>query len=155
MPEGWKFKPPKNDDGYFEQMSRAIFQAGLNWEMIQNKWPDFNKAFGGFSISKVARFDDKNVKTLMRNERIVRNEKKIRAATFNAQGFLKLKKEFGSFRNYLDSFKYDEERMIADLRSRFQHLGPSLARIFLYMVGVKLTPTHEEMQWHARHVKKQ
>ena len=51
--------PPRYDDGYFERMSQAIFQAGLNWKMVENKWPHFRRAFANFSINKVAKFDNK------------------------------------------------------------------------------------------------
>jgi len=145
---------PKNDDGYFEKMSRALFQAGLNWRVIENKWDNFQKAFAGFSIERVARFAERDVRVLMKNQGIVRNERKIRATIFNAQEALRLTKEFGSFRLYLDSFKDDHERLMADLQARFRHLGESTGRIFLWMAGMKLRPTEDERQWHARHVRR-
>lgn len=154
MPQEWKTDRPKTDDGYFERMSRALFQAGLNWSMIEKKWPGFKKAFAGFSISKVAKFTEVNIRTLMKDASIVRNEMKIRSVIANAQECLRVKTEFGSFQAYLDSFKGNEARLIADLRKRFRHLGESSARIFLYMVGMELTPTREERQWHAAHAKK-
>jgi len=85
MPPNWRVSPPKDDDEYFERMTKAIFQAGLNWKMIDNKWPNFEKAFSKFSISKVAKFGDSQIATLMKNEGIVRNEGKIRATIYNAQ----------------------------------------------------------------------
>ena len=149
MPAEWKVTPPKNDDEYFEQMSRALFQAGLNWTMIKNKWPNFQKAFGKFSIGKVAKFTDSDVKILMKNEGIVRNERKILSVIANAQECLRVKKDFGSFRNYINSFGGDHDKLADDLKSRFRHLGDSSTRMFLYMSGIKLKPTKEEMQWHA------
>src|SRR5437870_7587609 len=101
----WNAKPPKNDDEYFERMTRSLFTAGLNWKVIENKWPNFQKAFSGFSISKVARFSDKDVKKLMTDTGIVRNEKKIQATVHNAGEFLKLEKDFGSFQKYLNTFE--------------------------------------------------
>ncbi len=151
----WKAESPKNDDGYFEQMTRALFQAGLNWRVIENKWPTFQKAFAGFSIERVAKFDEKDVERLMKDEGVVRNEKKIRAAITNAKGYLRLREQSGSFRHYLDSFGGDHERLLADLQSRFRHLGESSARTFLWMVGVKLKPTSQERLWHRRHLKRE
>ena len=153
MPMQWKTEKPKSDDGYFERMTRALMQAGLNWTMIEKKWPNFKKAFANFSISKVSEFGEGNVKTLMKDASIVRNEKKIRSVIANAQESKRIAKEFGSFRAYLDSFKGDEERLLADLQKRFRHLGESSSRIFLYMVGEKLKPTREEKAWHDSHVR--
>ena len=87
----------------------------------------------------------------MKSEGIVRNEKKIRATVHNAGQFLKLEKEFGSFPAYLESFGKDEERLQTDLQERFQHVGPSTARIFLWTVDYKLTPNAEEKKWMAAH----
>jgi 3-methyladenine DNA glycosylase Tag len=55
-----KVTMPKNDDEYFARMTKALFQAGLNWQMIENKWPNFEKAFAGFSIPKVSKFGEAN-----------------------------------------------------------------------------------------------
>jgi len=85
-------KPPKDDAEYFERLTKSVFAAGLNWTVVENKWPDFQKAFAQFSLPKVAKFNEKDVKTLMGNAGIVRNEKKIRATIHNAGEFLKLEK---------------------------------------------------------------
>ncbi len=131
MSPGWNVKPPKDDAEYFERMTKSLFTAGLNWRVVENKWPSFHKAFADFSLGKVAGFSERDVKALMNNAAIVRNEKKIRAAVHNAAEFLKLQKEFGTFRKYLDSFGKDEERLLVDLQEKFQHLGVSTARTFL------------------------
>jgi len=72
-PPKWMYRGrrPPNDDAYFENMTRVIFLAGLGWKMIDQKWPNFNEAFKGFSIDQVARFTEKDVKRLMRNAGIV------------------------------------------------------------------------------------
>ncbi len=98
-------EPPEDDDGYFERMTKAIFQAGLNWRMIENKWPNFRKAFDQFSAKRVSSFGEKEVKALMGDTGIVRNERKIRSVIENARESLRLKDEFGSFGDYLKSFK--------------------------------------------------
>lgn len=149
MPE-WQIRAPKRDNQYFERMSRAVFQAGLSWRMIENKWKNFQNSFNGFSIQETAKLKKRDVRRLMKDEGIVRNEKKIRATIFNAQESLRVKKEFGSLRQYLESFGKDHDRLIVDLQKRFRHLGPSSARVFLYMSGVKLKPTKEELQWHKK-----
>jgi DNA-3-methyladenine glycosylase I len=145
-----KVATPKDDADYFSRMSRAIFTAGLNWNMIEKKWPNFDKAFAGFSPGRVAKLSEKDVKKLMQDHGIVRNERKIRATVHNAGQFLTLEKEFGSFRKYLDSFG-GEERLQEDLQEKFQHLGPSTARMFLWSAGYKLKPNREEKKWIAGH----
>jgi len=155
MPQGWKVEPPKDENEYFERMTKAIFQAGLNWRMIENKWPNFRRAFANFSTEKVSKFNRSDVKALMNDRGIVRNERKIDSTILNAQESLKLRGEFGSFGTYFKSFRGDEGRLIADLQQRFRHLGESSARTFLYMSGLKLKPTREELEWHSRHMKKE
>ncbi len=140
-------KPPKDDAEYFERLTKSVFTAGLNW----SKWPDFQKAFAQFSLPKVAKFNEKDVKTLMGNAGIVRNEKKIRATVHNAGEFLKLQKEFGSVKKYIESYGKDEERLQTDVQGRFQHVGPSTARTFLWSSGCQLTPNKEEKKWMAGH----
>jgi len=151
MSPGWKAKPPKGDSGYFELMTKTVFTAGLNWRMVENKWPGFRKAFGNFSLAKVSKLKEKDIKSLMRDKGIVRNERKIRATVGNAAQFLTLAKEFGSFKGYLNSFGKDEKRLQSDLQERFQHVGASTGRMFLWSVGYPLTPNAEEKKWMAGH----
>jgi len=138
-PPSWMYreKRPLNDDAYFENMTRVIFQAGLSWKMINKKWPNFKKAFENFSIDKVAKFNDSDLARLMADKSIVRNRSKIEATINNAKQFQKIKKESGSFRSYLDSLDKSENYalVIKELGNRFRRLGPSSARIFLYSVG--------------------
>jgi DNA-3-methyladenine glycosylase I len=150
MPLGRKVAPPKDDAEYFERMSRAIFTAGLSWAMVEKKWPNFRKAFAGFSPERVAKMTEEDVTSLMSDAGIVRNERKIRATIYNAGEFAKLKKEFGTFKGYIASFGKDEGRLQEDLQERFQHVGGSTARTFLWSVGHKLTPTAEEKKWMAK-----
>jgi DNA-3-methyladenine glycosylase I len=150
MPPTWKITPPKSDDEYFERMTKAIFQAGLNWKMIDNKWANFEKAFANFSIRKVAKFDDAQISDLMKNGGIVRNEGKIRSTIYNAQQSALIEKEFGSFKDYFHSFGKDHYKLMEDIQRRFHHVGASTARTFLWMSGVKLEPTAEEKMWMAK-----
>jgi 3-methyladenine DNA glycosylase Tag len=145
----WEMSAPKTDDEYFERMTRALFQAGLNWKMIDNKWPNFRKAFDNFSIKKIAKFNNQDFKRLMKDQSIVRNERKIESTIFNAQQAQDLKKEFGSFADYIGSFGKNHDALQTDLQSRFHHLGESSSRTFLWMAGVKLKPTPEEKAWLA------
>ena len=146
-----KVSPPKDDDEYFERMTKSIFTAGLNWGVVDKKWPGFRTAFDDFSIAKVAGFPGSRIHELTQNTGIVRNEKKIVATVHNAQEMIKVGKEFGSFKKYLDSFTKDEAGLQEDLQERFEHLGASTSRMFLWSVGYPLTPNAEEKKWLAAH----
>jgi len=151
MAPAWKATSPRDDSDYFDRMSKAIFTAGLNWKMVENKWPAFQKAFSGFSPAKVARLTEKDVATLMKDPGIVRNEKKIRATVENAKAILAIEKEFGSVKEYIGSFGGGEARLQTELQEKFKHVGPSTARMFLWMVNYPLTPTKEERMWMKGH----
>lgn len=140
-PEWWYLKErPPNDNVYFENMCRIIFQAGLNWSVIDKKWPSSKKSFANFSIDKVARFKDADVQRLMKDEGIVRNKGKIQAIIQNAVQLKILKKQCGSFQSYLDSLDKSNNYalVVKDLSARFKWLGPPSASLFLYTVGEKI-----------------
>lgn len=134
---------PTSDDAYFENMCRIIFQAGLNWSVIDKKWPTTQKAFDRFSTKKVAGYTDSDVARLMKDEGIVRNRGKISAIIENAKEFERIRKEYGSFQTYLDGLdkSHNYSLVIGELTARFRWLGPSSARIFLYTVGEKIKHT--------------
>ena len=138
-PEWWypKGKHPSSDDAYFENMCRIIFQAGLNWNVIDKKWHTTKKAFANFSVDKVARFSDADLERLLKDEGIVRNRGKIQAIILNAQQFKEIQKECGSFQKYLTSLDKSNNytSVVKELSSRFKWLGPPSASLFLYTVG--------------------
>ncbi|HML03329.1 MAG TPA: DNA-3-methyladenine glycosylase I [Candidatus Bathyarchaeia archaeon] len=133
-------KRPTRDDAYFENLCRVIFQAGLNWSVIDKKWPTTRKAFGEFSIWKISSFTDSDVAHLMKNSGIVINKGRILAIVQNAKEFERIKKEYGSFQAYLDSLdkSHNYSLVVKELSARFKWLGPSSASIFLYTVGEKI-----------------
>lgn len=138
-PPKWIYrdKRPVEDDVYFENMTRVIFLAGLSWKMVDQKWPCFKKAFKDFSVDAVAQMGDKDVQQLMGNEEIVRNRAKIVATINNAKQFQWVRREHGTFKNYLGSLdKSDSYALVVkELGNKFSRIGPSSARIFLYSVG--------------------
>ena len=144
MPEnetmpGWVYKGrrPTSDREYFENMTRCIFQGGLNWQMIANKWPNFREAFAEFDIDKVAAYGPDDVARLRGDEGIIRNRQKIEATIRNAEEFKRIAAEHGSFQKWLDSLdkgsNYDY--VVKRLKSRFKRVGASTAHIFLWSVG--------------------
>jgi 3-methyladenine DNA glycosylase Tag len=143
MPEWWYLeKRPPNDDAYFENMCRVIFQSGLNWRVIDEKWSTTREAFANFEVSKVANFSDAEIEKLMKNAGIVRNKGKIKAIIQNAQNFVAIEKRHGSFQKYLDSLDKSGNytNVIKDLVNKFKWLGPPSASLFLYTVGENINP---------------
>jgi len=96
--------PVRDDLEMFEFLVLESFQAGLSWEIILNKRDHFRKAFDGFDFNKVALFDEAKVQSLLQDKGIVRNQLKIRAAINNAQRYLEVIDEFGSFCTYFWGF---------------------------------------------------
>jgi len=128
-------KPP-DDNGYLEQMTKAIFQAGFSWKVVNNKWPNFQKAFDGFDVGKVAAYDARDVDRLLADEGIVRNGRKIAATIDNANQLERLIAEHGSVQAYLrsmDGWSYAQRRK--ELSKRFKGLGPTGVFVFLWCVA--------------------
>ncbi len=142
MPEWWyREKRPNNDEGYFENMCRVIFQAGLNWHVIDNKWSAIKKAFANFNVNKIVCFTNADVERLMNNPEIIRNRGKILAIIQNAQNFKTIEKQYGSFQKYLDSLDNSNNytKVVSDLVNKFKWLGPPSASLFLYTVGERIS----------------
>lgn len=139
-PEWWYTENrPRSDDAYFENLSRVIFQAGLNWHVI-DKWPTTLKAFIRFSVSKVAEFSDADVNRLLNYKGIVRNRSKVCVTIQNAKEFLNIRKRHGFFQKFLDSLDKSNNyaRVVDELTKRFKHLGSSSASLFLFTVGERI-----------------
>ena len=96
--------PKYNDRDLFELLILECFQAGLSWITVIKKRESFRLAFDNFDVKKVALYNSGNVDELMKNEGIIRCRSKIEAAIKNAQIFINIQKEFGSFSKYIWSF---------------------------------------------------
>lgn len=97
-------RPVHDDQHLFEFLILESFQAGLSWLTILRKRENFRKAFSGFDPVKVSKFDARKKKRLLNDAGIVRNRLKIEAAVNNAVCFLKVQKQYGSFKKYVWSF---------------------------------------------------
>jgi DNA-3-methyladenine glycosylase I len=96
---------PVHDDAlHFEYIVLDSFQAGLSWSTILNKRENFRKAFDGFNADKIARYTQKKIDKLLKDEGIIRNRLKISATISNAKAFKKIQEEFGSFDKYIWKF---------------------------------------------------
>lgn len=155
-------RPLHNDQALFELLCLETYQAGLSWETILNKRQAFREAFYGYDAEKIAAMADSDLDALLDNPAIVRNKMKIYATRANAQAFLQIQQEMGSFDSYIWSFvdfqplinhwqDYKQapaktalsERLAKDMKKRgFKFVGPVCAYSFLQAAG--LVNDHEE-----------
>ena len=141
---------PKGLSDYLEVMSKAAFQAGISWQVVESKWPGTKAAFDNFDPEVIAKYAGSKMADLLEDERVIRNHLKLEAVVFNARRMLELDKQYKGFRKYLRSFGSYEE-LVKDLRKNFKFLGEMGAYYFLYVVGEKV-PDWEE--WSAIHMAK-
>lgn len=97
-------KPVYDDETIFEFLILESFQAGLSWYTILSKRENFRKAFDHFDYKKIAGYSDQKIEELMNNSGIIRNKLKILAIITNAQKFMEVQKEYGSFSKYIWKF---------------------------------------------------
>lgn len=138
---------PQGLSDYLAVMSRAVFEPGLNWSVVEAKWPGIVAAFDGFDPVRVASYAPPDIERLMADPHIIRNRRKIEAVIHNAGEMLDLEAA-GGFRAYLRS-KGSYEELVADMRSRFKFLGESGAYHFLYSVGEPVPTWDDWMGAHA------
>ncbi|MBF5059381.1 DNA-3-methyladenine glycosylase I [Candidatus Neptunochlamydia vexilliferae] len=152
--------PVHSDQLHFELLVLEGMQAGLSWELILKKRAAFQKVFHDFDPSKVAQMTDKELERALHNPNIIRNRKKLFAASHNAKCFLKIQKEFGTFDTYVWPFvggkphinhweKAEEVpclspismKLAADLKKRGMiFVGPKI--IYSYMQAAGLVSDH-------------
>jgi DNA-3-methyladenine glycosylase I len=143
--------PLHDDRALFEMLILEGAQAGLSWLTILKRRETYRKAFDRFDARKMARYDAKKATALMQDPGIIRNRLKVAAAIANAQAFLAVQKETGSFDRYIWSFAPtkpngargrvvqtpEAEAMSADLRKRgFRFVGPTICYAFMQAVGM-------------------
>ncbi len=97
-------RPVRSDAGQFEFLVLESAQAGLSWSTVLHKRAAYRRAFAGFDVEKVARFNRRSVARLLGDPGIIRNRLKVEAAISNARAFLAIRDEFGSFTDYLWDF---------------------------------------------------
>jgi DNA-3-methyladenine glycosylase I len=152
--------PVHNDRKHFEMLLLEGAQAGLTWETILLRREGYRRAFAQFDPQKVARFTGKKKTLLLKNPGIIRNRLKIDSTVTNAQAFLSVQKEFGSFDRYLWQFiggkpkvncwarksqvpatSPESDRLSKDLKKRgFRFVGSTI--VYAYMQAVGLVNDH-------------
>lgn len=149
-------KPVYDDDTIFEFLVLESFQAGLSWYTILSKRENFRKAFDGFNYKKIAEYSAEKVEELMQNPGIIRNRLKILATINNAEKFMEVQKEFGTFSKYIWSFVdgkpiennfFDlkqipatteiSDKLAKDLKKRgFKFLGSTVVYAYMQATGM-------------------
>lgn len=135
-----QIKPQRLGD-YLEVMTKAVFQSGMSWRVVDAKWPGFREVFGDFDPARLAELSPDEIDRLAQDKRIIRNRRKIEATVANAQTMLALDSEYQGFGKYLKS-QPDFASISRDLIRRFKFLGATGAYIFLYGVGEPV-PEHD------------
>jgi DNA-3-methyladenine glycosylase I len=149
-------RPVHDDRLLFEFLILEGAQAGLSWSIILKKREGYRKAFDNFQVNKVARYSEKKIADLLLNPEIVRNKLKVNAAVLNANAYLDIQDEFGSFDSYVWKFvggqtihnswkKLSEiptstpesDAMSKDLKRRgFKFVGTTICYAFMQAVGM-------------------
>jgi DNA-3-methyladenine glycosylase I len=117
-------KPVYDDKTLFEFLILEGAQAGLSWITILRRRETYRKAFADFDVEKVAAFDEKDVARLLDDPGIIRNKLKVNSAIRNAQLFLEIQKEYGSFSDFMWGFLPDKK----PLQNEIHGMGDILAR---------------------------
>jgi len=148
--------PLHDDRRLFELLILEGAQAGLSWDTVLKKRPRYREVFDGFDVVKVARYDKKKVRELLRDAGIIRNKLKIAATISNAQAFLKTQEEFGSFDKYIWQFvggkpkqnawkthkrlpakTVESDAISKDLQNRgFRFVGSTICYAFMQATGM-------------------
>jgi DNA-3-methyladenine glycosylase I len=128
--------PILDDNHLFARLVLEINQAGLSWETILKKKDNFFKAFDDFNIDKIARYTDKKVEKLLQDAGIIRNRLKVEATVSNAKKIKEIQKEFGSFKNWLDTHHPKiKEEWVKLFKQTFRFTGGEIVNEFLMSTG--------------------
>tara|TARA_B110000091_G_scaffold194379_1_gene220155 strand:- start:520 stop:1083 length:564 start_codon:yes stop_codon:yes gene_type:complete len=154
--------PVYDDQTLYEFLILETFQAGLSWITILRKRENFRKAFDNFDYKKIATYSDEKIASLLQDTGIIRNKLKVNSAVTNAQFFMEIQKEFGSFSTYIWDFVNGKpiknnyktlannsantplsDKISTDLKKRgFKFVGSTV--IYAYMQATGMVNDHAE-----------
>ena len=118
--------PLHDDTRLFKFLILEGAQAGLSWETILKKREGYREAFDQFDAEKIAKYSDDKIESLLQNPNIIRNRLKVKSAVLNAQLFLEVQKEYGSFDTYIWQFtggKTIQNRFKKNISTPSKHTG--------------------------------
>ena len=128
---------------YLEVMSKAAFQSGMSWKVVEAKWATTREAFHDFETDAVAEMNPDEIDALAQDPRGIRNRRKLEAVVSNAQRLIELEREHGSIKNYFGTLGDNFDAKVKRLRKDFKFLGDFGSYYFLYVVGEEVPP-HKE-----------
>lgn len=135
--------PLDDDNLLFERLILEINQAGLSWITILKKQENFRRAYSGFEIEAVARYRESDRARLLSDAGIIRNKLKVNAAIENARSILGLRKEYGSFKGWLDAYHpRTRDEWVVLFKQNFKFVGGEIVNEFLMSTGY-LPGAHE------------
>ncbi len=125
------------DDRWLSEIAKSVFRAGFNWSVVEQKWPDIEAAFDGFEPAHIAAYADEELETLLKDPRIIRHWKKLKAIRANAGFLVELADEHGSAARFFAHHPTADYVGLLDvLKRRGSYLGGTSAQYFLRMMGV-------------------
>lgn len=125
-----------SDAAYLSEMAKCIFRAGFVWQIVENKWPDFERAFAEFNPRAVANFSDERLEALTQDASIIRNATKIKSVRDNAVFVLDVAEEFGSFGKFLADWPQEDlVGLLQHLKKHGSRLGGHTGQYFLRFMG--------------------
>lgn len=128
--------PISDDNELFGRLILEINQAGLSWTTILKKQENFRKAYDQFNIHKIASYGESDRERLLTDPGIIRNRLKINAAIENARVIIRLQKEYGSFKNWLDQHHpQTKENWVKLFKKHFKFTGGEIVNEFLLSTG--------------------
>ncbi len=125
---------PQSLNDYLEVMTKAVFQSGMSWKVVNSKWPGFQAGFQGFDVAAVAAMDESAIDTLAADTSIIRNRRKIVATVHNAQRLIELDEQYDGIRNYFRSHD-DFYAALKDVRKQFKYMGDTGTYYWMYVLG--------------------
>ncbi len=164
--------PVHDDTKLFEFLVLEGAQAGLSWLTILKKQENYRRAFDNYDVTKISRYGDRKIASLLADEGIVRNRLKVASVVTNAKAFLAVQKEFGSFDRYIWQFVGGKpivnqwrtmselpaktsvsDAMSKDLLKRgFKFVGSTICYSFMQAMG--LVDDHTTDCWRKKVIKK-
>jgi len=123
-------------------MSKAVFQSGMSWKVVEAKWAGTREVFRDFDALAVASMTEAEIAGAATDTRIIRNRKKVEAVIDNARRMVELDEAHKGFRKYLRSHG-DFDETVKDLRKNFRFMGEMGCFYFLYVVGEQV-PSYED-----------
>ena len=124
------------DDRWLAGMAKSVFRAGFNWKVVENKWPDIEAAFHGFNTRGVAFLSDDDLDVLVKDPRVIRAWRKLKAIRSNAAYVVDLAAEHGSAAKYFANYPSSKYiGLLDDMKKRGSYLGGTTAQYFLREMG--------------------